>query len=143
MLNLLELAALRVDGVEMPAPARRVLTHAVAARLGPVQDELDAAPYPASSLGFGRPDRIKHLGDLGRADRADGQATDQGRCIGGQRGPPLLAVHWVAPSAFVVGDVEFGRLVERDAAGLLKALAGFPSVTGLYRVLACFNHLTG
>src|SRR5262249_61448155 len=50
------LGARRQQLIEVPAPTGRVLARAIAARLCPVQDRLDAAAHPARGLGLGCPD---------------------------------------------------------------------------------------
>ena len=96
------------------AAARRILTFAVAAHLGKVQDAFEAPAHAACRFRLRRPDRSQHLLHEARIHRLHRQRADDGIGVGGKRRAPLPCVLLVTPSVAVRVNVGFGALLERD-----------------------------
>ena len=110
----MHLRFLRKQVLEMAAQASWVLTIAVPADLGPVQDPLNAAPNPPGGLRLGRPDGFQHLHDQPGVDGPNRERTEHRVGVGLKGIGPLLAVFAVSPAGLVARNKGLPALLERD-----------------------------
>ena len=91
--------------VQVAAPARRVLTDAIAAGRRPRKDSLKPHPNAGCSFGLLLPNGFKNLHAQRSVYVRDRQISDEGIDIVSKGICPLACVLWVAPAAFVSGKV--------------------------------------
>src|SRR6516164_2114017 len=137
---------------KMGLPPCRVLSLAVAARRGPIEDALYPPADPGSRLRLLMPDRFEHLHDEPDIDRFHGQAAESGIDVGAERRGPLRSVLRALPPGFMRGDVSLGAFLEAQRLGRVELRllpAGVPSSDRILTVeaplalrgssLACFG----
>lgn len=118
----------------MAAPARGVLASPVSRCRCPVQDALDAAPYPAGGLGLCCPDRLQNPHDQCQIDVLHRRIPEHRPYIGIERGLPLCAMLLVFPFGAMAFDVLPPAVHER-----LGRFPAYPRlqnlvVAGCYRI---------
>ncbi|NIO42916.1 MAG: heavy metal translocating P-type ATPase [Burkholderiales bacterium] len=96
--------------VQVPTPAGRVVTAAIASNGGPVEHRLDTAPKAACRLGLGGPEGFEAAHDEGRVDLVDGQVAKHRPRHVLQGVSPLIDVLWITPARRLCIDVLLGAL---------------------------------
>src|ERR1700737_670698 len=124
VLDTAHLALLRQQVFEMAAPARRILTLAVAARGRPVDDRLDTPAQPGSRLRLCRPKGsgfvirsaanllLQHLHHERDIDGLHGEHAKDRIDVCGERARPLFGMLRVFPPGIVRLDVGFTALAK-------------------------------
>lgn len=82
----------------MAAPASRVFTLPVSARLGRIQDGFNSPTDSAGCFGLGFPDRLEDLQHVRRCHLSNREIAKNGINIRGERVGPLLLVLSIAPA---------------------------------------------
>ena len=128
----------RQEVLQVPPPARRVITLAVAAGGSPIQDRLHPAADTARRLGLGGPDRLQDIHDEARVDLLDRQRSDNRVGVGLESASPLVSMLGVPPAGLVGRDVALAALPERHGLGRLELrgfLAGLGRLDRIYAIL--------
>jgi hypothetical protein len=131
VLDLAHLATRRQQLVEMAAPARRVLSSAIAAHFCPVEHGLDAPAQAACRLRLRCPDGLQDLEHERCVDRLHRQCTDDGPGVGRERAGPLRRVLLIAPAGAMRLDVALRALVEGYGPGRIEPCLGALGVPDL------------
>ena len=116
---------------DMAAPARRVFTLPVSARLGGIEHGFNPPPDTAGSFGLVLPDRLKDFQHMRRANIGNWQFAHDGIDVAGQRVAPLLPVLVIAPACLIRADIRLCHGLEGDSGYLCrlsrrKGLSGSP-----------------
>jgi hypothetical protein len=110
-------SAYRQHMFEVPRPTRWIVTAAILAHGGPIQDGLNAPTHARHGFGLGLPVRLNALQHQPGIDIGHRQIADVGKDIALERRGPLRAMLGVLPGIAISGDVSLSAVTERYGLG--------------------------